>query len=213
MVQLRAVETRERILEAAVRSLVDHGYAASTTLRIQELAGVSRGRLLHHFPNRTALLVAATRHLFDSRRLEGIPAGSGDAARDPHAAIRRAVETVWSVFFTDTFVSTVELWTAARTDAELAAALAPGEREIGRILRRSLRSTFGPEIAARPGFEEAGRILLSSMRGTAITYAFDSRNPATEPLLDHWATMMARMTSLAEPASEPTQHQPHRRTS
>lgn len=193
---MRAVETRERILRAAVRSLVEHGYAATTTVRIQDLAGVSRGRLLHHFPNRRALLIAATRHLFDSRRAELFPDGGPAPGEEPLAAIRRGVMAAWEGFFTDAFVSTVELWIAARTDARLAAELAPGEREVGRALRAALAASLGPEVAERPGFEGAGRILLSSMRGAAITYGFDRRNPATEPLIDHWVTMVACLTGL-----------------
>jgi AcrR family transcriptional regulator len=45
-----------------VRALVERGYTGTTTVTIQELADVSRGRLLHHFPSRDALLVAAAEH-------------------------------------------------------------------------------------------------------------------------------------------------------
>src|SRR3954463_8999888 len=37
--------TRERIVAAAVQSLVEDGYAVTTTLRVQHRAGVSRGAL------------------------------------------------------------------------------------------------------------------------------------------------------------------------
>ncbi|WP_410622811.1 helix-turn-helix domain-containing protein [Amycolatopsis sp. cmx-8-4] len=48
-VQKRAWDTRERILAAAVACLAEDGYAATTTSRIQERAGVSRGSLLRRF--------------------------------------------------------------------------------------------------------------------------------------------------------------------
>ena len=59
----RTATSRARILDAAVACLVESGYRGATTLRIQARAGVSRGRLLHHFPSRDELLVAASRHL------------------------------------------------------------------------------------------------------------------------------------------------------
>ena len=65
----RTATSRARILEAAVACLVESGYAGATTLRIQARAGVSRGRLLHHFPSRDQLLVAASHHLATERLL------------------------------------------------------------------------------------------------------------------------------------------------
>ena len=53
----RTSDSRLRILDAAVACLVESGYAGTTTLTIQARAGVSRGRLLHHFPSKETLLV------------------------------------------------------------------------------------------------------------------------------------------------------------
>ncbi|GAA0960147.1 TetR/AcrR family transcriptional regulator [Actinocorallia libanotica] len=55
--QLRAVETRERLLAAAARVFAEHGYAAGTTNRIAEAAGHSIGSLYQYFPNKDAILV------------------------------------------------------------------------------------------------------------------------------------------------------------
>jgi len=65
-----------------VACLVESGYSGATTLQIQARAGVSRGRLLHHFPSRDELLVAASRHLA-TERLRATAARIGGLAR-PH---------------------------------------------------------------------------------------------------------------------------------
>src|ERR1700712_4678532 len=59
----RSAGSRLLILDAAVACLVEEGYAGASTLAVQARAGVSRGRLLHHFPSRAELLVAAAGHL------------------------------------------------------------------------------------------------------------------------------------------------------
>jgi AcrR family transcriptional regulator len=66
-VQERSVATVSAILEAAIQVFERHGYAAGTTNRIAERAGVSIGTLYQYFPNKDALLVALVhRHLAES---------------------------------------------------------------------------------------------------------------------------------------------------
>lgn len=58
--------TVDAILEAAAEVFERRGYAAATTNRIAERAGVSIGSLYQYFPNKDAILVALTRqHLAD----------------------------------------------------------------------------------------------------------------------------------------------------
>ncbi len=65
--QARSGATVEAILEAAAQIFERNGYAAGTTNRIAERAGVSIGSLYQYFPNKDALLVALVyRHLAES---------------------------------------------------------------------------------------------------------------------------------------------------
>ncbi|SEF25230.1 DNA-binding transcriptional regulator, AcrR family [Amycolatopsis pretoriensis] len=64
--QVRAELTRQRILTAAAHVFGDHGYAAGTTNRIAERAGISIGSLYQYFPNKDAILAELlVRHLDD----------------------------------------------------------------------------------------------------------------------------------------------------
>lgn len=72
--QARSGATVEAILQAAAQVFERHGYAAGTTNRIAERAGVSIGSLYQYFPNKDAILLALVhRHLAD-----------GTAALEPH---------------------------------------------------------------------------------------------------------------------------------
>lgn len=68
--QQRREETRRALLDAAVESLIEVGFARTTTLEVQRRAEVSRGALLHHFPSKAELLVAAVDHLAEMRARE-----------------------------------------------------------------------------------------------------------------------------------------------
>jgi AcrR family transcriptional regulator len=62
--QVRAELTRERILTAAAHVFAEHGYAAGTTNRIAERAGISIGSLYQYYPNKDAILAKLlVRHL------------------------------------------------------------------------------------------------------------------------------------------------------
>ena len=49
------METRERILQAALGCFIEHGYEQTTIARIRERSGVSNGALFHHFPTKEAI--------------------------------------------------------------------------------------------------------------------------------------------------------------
>lgn len=68
--QQRREETRRALLDATVESLIEVGFARTTTLEVQRRAAVSRGALLHHFPSKAELLVAAVDHLAEKRAAE-----------------------------------------------------------------------------------------------------------------------------------------------
>jgi len=62
--QQRSKATVEAILAAAAQVFRRHGYAATTTDRIAQRAGVSVGSLYQYFPNKDAILVTlAERHI------------------------------------------------------------------------------------------------------------------------------------------------------
>ena len=65
--QPRSEATVQAVLEAAAQVFERHGYAAGTTNRIAERAGVSIGTLYQYFPNKDAILVTLVhRHLAES---------------------------------------------------------------------------------------------------------------------------------------------------
>src|SRR4051812_49714822 len=96
----RSADSRLLILDAAVACLVEDGYAGASTLAVQARAGVSRGRLLHHFPSRAELLVAAAQYLAGSS-LAALQERAVAAMADvPPGAprVERAIELLWETF-------------------------------------------------------------------------------------------------------------------
>jgi AcrR family transcriptional regulator len=181
----RRTATRSALVRATVDSLVELGYARTTTQEVQSRAGVSRGALTHHFTAKAELVLAAMDHLYEefSGSVRKAAAALPD---DPAARIRLGVELIWERFHGPLFVASMELWTAARTDAELRAALLPHERRLGAQLRELSVEVFGERVARHPASEAVYQVLLTSMRGQAMTYALQPDAPRTTPHLQHW---------------------------
>ncbi|KPM52622.1 TetR family transcriptional regulator [Frankia sp. CcI49] len=188
-------DSRNRILDAAVDCLIEGGYASATTPRIQARAGISRGGLLHHFPSRDALLVAASEHLA-RRRIASTAATAEQIARTHPAGpqrLTRMVELLWTTFHEPHWWAALELWTAARTHDEIAVALRPVERHLGAIVRDGVDAMFGPDYTGHPRYPQVRELLVSSMRGLALTYTFDQRDPIHDPHLAMWKDLVMVM--------------------
>jgi AcrR family transcriptional regulator len=76
--QARSQATVEAILEAAARILAGEGYAAMSTNRVAETAGVSVGSLYQYFPNKDALVAAL--HQRHGRQIHALLAQALDAS-------------------------------------------------------------------------------------------------------------------------------------
>jgi AcrR family transcriptional regulator len=158
--------TRERIVVAAMESLIDSGYAATTTLRVQHRAGVSRGALLHYFPHREDLFAAAVQRLVETN-LEGV---RDLLTQSPPGADPISL-TSW-IFRTAAtsagFAAQMELWGAARTDTHLRDALREAERPALKQLRALVDEVYGPCITRLPRYPLLAELTVQVMRGLTV---------------------------------------------
>ncbi|KAA1432917.1 TetR/AcrR family transcriptional regulator [Mycolicibacter arupensis] len=195
----RRSDSRALILAAAVQALVKHGYAGATTVVIQQLAGVSRGRLLHYFPSRDELLIAAAQHLA-VERIGEMEQWFATAPLDGAAGAQRidyAVLRLWRTFRQPYFWAAMELWMAARTNSALRGELVDAERRLGRAIEHVIATMFGPVHSSHPGFADLRELLFTSMRGVAMTYSIDDRDADRDPHLAMWRAH-ARRTLTGE---------------
>jgi AcrR family transcriptional regulator len=115
----RSAETRRRLMDAAVSSLHERGYAGTTTVEVAARAGVSRGAQLHHFPTKDELVVKALEHVFELRAQELYPMAAELPAGDPVSRLHALIDLLWPVFKGPTFYAWLELVVASRTDPAL----------------------------------------------------------------------------------------------
>lgn len=115
---------RRQLLDATVVCLSEVGYHGTTTLAVEQRAGVSRGARVHHFATKAELLAGAADHLLDQLAARYDDAfGVRPDARSRRARVARGLKLLWSIHARPEYVALLELSMAARTDAELRAHL------------------------------------------------------------------------------------------
>lgn len=187
-------KTRQHLLEAAVACLVEFGYAGTTTQRVQDRAGVSRGALLHHFSSKAELLVASIHHIADER-LEVIRQVTDSITPGPQAR-PEVVAAIGKAMSGPPFIAALELWVSSRTDPELRAELLPAERALGRALWEIfIRAEPAPSHETKVAFDS----LLIFLRGLAVTEVLRADPGAAEDAVRYWIDHMDPAPSVGGP--------------
>ncbi|MFC4944858.1 TetR/AcrR family transcriptional regulator [Pseudonocardia sp. GCM10023141] len=162
----RSAAMRRRILDATVRCLQEDGYAGTTTVRVVERAGVTRGALAHHFASKADMVAAAVSHIAATRTAELLPRlEAARAAADP---VDAGLELLWSVHQGPLFAAVVELWVAARTDPELQRKVVLVEQETNATIVEYARTLFGPG-GQRTAVRHAVFTAMDTVRGLLLT--------------------------------------------
>ena len=178
---------RSRVLDAAVECLIEHGVAGTTTLAVQHRAEVSRGALLHYFPNHASLLAATVAELV--RRNERAVSQSRAASGASSDSLQSAIEALAFAAHQPAYLAELELWAVARTDAALKQALIAAERGARRDLERVYLQLFGKWTESE-AYDEFVALTLHFIRGLAISDNLRSSARKRERLIAAWAEAM-----------------------
>lgn len=177
----RRDSTRQALLGGALDALVELGWAGTTTTEVCRRARVSQGALFKHFATKPALLAAAVGHLFErlveeyGRLFEEVAAGG--------ERVEVAVRLLWQLFQRPHLQVALELYTAARTDHALAAALDPVVVRHGENLRAQARALFEQAPGAPAPFESALDVVVDALQGEALARLARRRPADPTPFL------------------------------
>jgi AcrR family transcriptional regulator len=190
----RSAATRDALLDATIACLAEDGYANTTTSRVAERAGVSRGAHLHHFQTRHALVAAAMERLAERRGAELLAAA--ESLPEGRERFVQGLDLLWASYANPLFQAALDLWSHARTDADLRERLVPVERRLDRQTLEITKRLF-PAIAEQPDFDRLIELAVSTIRGLAL---LDTLHPGGERNRKQWRYSRARLVELFEGA-------------
>ncbi|MBX7549689.1 TetR/AcrR family transcriptional regulator [Streptomyces sp. NPDC048665] len=185
--QDRSRATRQRLLEAAVACLAEHGWAGSTVSVVAERAGVSRGAAQHHFPTREDLFTAAVEYVAEERSTALRELFPGGAADDRRAVVAALV----GLYTGPLFRAALHLWVAASNEDQLRARVTELEARVGRETHRIAVELLGAD-ERRPGVRETVQGFLDMARGLGLANLLTDDTARRDRVVAQWADLLER---------------------
>lgn len=179
--QDRSRATRQRLLEAAVACLAEHGWAGSTVSVVAERAGVSRGAAQHHFPTREDLFTGAVEYVAEERSaaLRALPVqGRADV-----------VAALVDLYTGPLFRAALHLWVAASNEDQLRPRVTELEARVGRETHRIAVGLLGAD-ESRPGVRETVQGLLDMARGLGLANLLTDDTARRARVVSQWAALV-----------------------
>jgi AcrR family transcriptional regulator len=173
----RRAETRGRLLDATIESLIEVGYAGTTVRRVTELAGVSVGAQSHHFPHRVDLVVSAFERLAE-QRIDNYRERARELPPDRETRVRALLDLLWDDFSSPLFTVALKLWIAAAEDEELRERLVPVEKRIYAGVSE-LSAEVAGDLGSEPGFDRRLAVAMNTVAGLALVREFDPSGRAS----------------------------------
>lgn len=188
--------TRQRLLDAAFKCLGRYGYFGTTTVAVCREAGVARGTMLHHFPNKESLVLASLEDILERRVDDFTTTLDTLDTHDPEALLR----ALWRALKGPSFKAWLELALASRTQAALAQdfkdVMSRFDIRVNDIVSQKLPSEFGGMIVA----QDAVGLGFSALNGFALDLLqMDERDA------DHKVDLFIELTTHALKSFVPPQ--------
>ncbi|MFF5967028.1 TetR/AcrR family transcriptional regulator [Streptomyces collinus] len=183
--QDRSRATRQRLLEAAVSCLAEHGWAGSTVSVVAERAGVSRGAAQHHFPTREDLFTAAVEYVAEERSTALRALFPEGAAGDRHAVVAALVD----LYTGPLFRAALHLWVAASNEEQLRPRVTELESRVGRETHRIAVDLLAADETL-PGVRETVQGLLDMARGLGLANLLTDDAARRERVVAQWAGLL-----------------------
>jgi AcrR family transcriptional regulator len=175
----RSAAMRERILKATINCLYSLGYHQTTTVMVTKQAGVSRGAMLHHFPSKSALMIATMEHIRDhmgaTHRVKLAP------ITDERERFGALVDVLWGEFSQPVGVARIEIMLASRSDPETGPAIRAMNTELDRLHKETMwRRAEGLGFTDRKRTDAIVQLYAAGVRGLAIDYLHPRLRPDVE---------------------------------
>ncbi len=176
---------RSRLAMAAYEIVAEGGLRALRLRSVAQATGVSQGALLHHFPDKNAVILAALEQALELARDDSI--ASHDSAPDgAEATLRAMLAEFRGFFYSDRFWVAMGITIEASKDA----ALYPTVRRLVTRLRRPIYAIWEARLCASGWSVQSAALTVRTatalVSGAAIRRFWAERDALTGQIEADW---------------------------
>lgn len=157
----RRAATRQALIDAAGKLLVEQGWAQATSVAVCARAGLTRGAFVHHFDGLPDLFAAVLADRYDKI------ADAVESAGEP-TSIVELVERSWAINREPGFKVVLEAWLAGGNDPDLGERLDPVVENFAKLFGPDRWISLLSDQQAQAFFVSARETLLGLAWGRAV---------------------------------------------
>lgn len=195
----RRATSARKIIKATIRCIYRSGYGATTVDAVLKEANVSRGRLLHHFPSRTDLMIAVGRYVWelDKRYARRWNRQYPDARE----RLLNSVDLAWTMLSRSTGMAVLEILVASRSDPDLAKRFVPAHIAVQEEANQHLYELLDENgLLDRVDAYQLHHYVEACIRGLAIDQIFSGERDRAPPALEFLREQIAHMVETFDTA-------------
>lgn len=162
----RSLETREKIVQAAIRMMGLHGYAGFRVADVADAAGVSRGAQTHHFPSKAALTIAVVDTLFDVAAESSRQRIANIKPEDD--VIQAMIDDASEFFLGKDFTMGLDLLASAERDPELRDGVRAAAKRTRTLVEDMWIGLLLSRCLPRDDAEDVLWLIFSAIRGLSV---------------------------------------------
>ncbi|MFD2580192.1 TetR/AcrR family transcriptional regulator [Novosphingobium colocasiae] len=181
----RSEAMRARLAAAAFETISQGGFNALRMRNVANAAGVSQGALMHHFPDKNMLVLAAVEQALELARHDSDASALAPDA-SPETVLRALIDDLHGFFFSDRFWVAIGITLEASRDQEFY----PDVRRRVSGLRTPFYEGWQQRLVVAGWTEEQSRIMVRSaaamVSGSAIRRFWAPSDELEAAVTDQW---------------------------
>jgi AcrR family transcriptional regulator len=186
----RRIETRSKLVDAAIKLLYEKGAAQLTTQDVAREAGMTRGAIQYHFDSPKSLLIASINEIAarliehqDTERLKKLPLPE---------RLDRVFEDYWRGFQGEAYAAFIEITMRGRNDPEFSAAITSALDELERQRALTWQEIFADTGKNKDEIVSWRSTLMVAFRGLALTRLIDGDEEKLAPQIERFKVMLTQ---------------------
>ena len=187
--QERVIFTKNKIYNAVIISLDEHGYSETSVNRIQEIAGVSRGALTHHFPSKEEMIAQTLEKILTLNKDNKSKNEKYDLIKTKGFEIN--LQRIWKkVIDTVEGRALVEILIASRTDRKLKNRIQPELHKFNVEINKEFCVLYSSIKNSKEEIIVLWTICRTFLRGLHIQINFEDEKFNPDPVMKKFIEIM-----------------------